>query len=34
MQDLVRSYGWPDDFKRDECKEALAEWEKHWLKRQ
>ncbi|MCJ1269695.1 hypothetical protein MMC22_009587 [Lobaria immixta] len=27
MQEIIRSHGWPNEFKRNECKHALAEWE-------
>jgi len=33
MQGIMRSYGWPENFKLDECREALTEWEKQVLKR-
>jgi len=33
MQNLVRSFGWPANFRRDECKKALLEWEERVLER-
>ncbi|KAI1080830.1 hypothetical protein F5B20DRAFT_95990 [Whalleya microplaca] len=33
LQEIIQSHGWPDGFKRDECKRALAEWERQWLRR-
>ncbi|PQE24031.1 Alpha beta hydrolase fold protein [Rutstroemia sp. NJR-2017a BVV2] len=31
MQKIIRDYGWPDNFRRNECKQALFEWEKGTL---
>jgi len=31
IRDIYRAHGWPDDFRREECKQALFEWEeKKW----
>lgn len=34
MQEIIRSHGWPNEFKRMECKQALTKWEGHFRERQ
>ena len=26
VRQIYRDHGWPDDFRRDECREVLREW--------
>lgn len=32
MQEIIYSHGWPKEFKRTECKQALVEWEGQFRK--
>lgn len=33
MRDIYRHYGWPDNFWREDCRQALAQWYKEQRRR-